>query len=448
MQQAQAQVAQAQQQAASALSNTVGGGQLFAQGQQIIATPGPNGQMTYSVLPSFQTVNIDGQDAIIMPSSSVAGAQQGQAQVAANASNNTNVQNSQQTLLATPTGQILRAQGVPAQSTNTNLFQNVAGFGGLGNIVNIGGNLVSLGNVQNAVRPSNANNNIMQAVQIPGIQAMQQMPTLVQVPVSYNGQTVFQTVQLPSQNIPIQSSLQQGTGVMALGSNAQNLQTLMASQSQVQSAQATSQSDDTQQNQNQKSDGKSSMGQLVNSSNTNTIVSASTPQKSSGISIGNSSPAGQSLSVINTPQGQVILSSPPSNQPQSSQSLPTLTVPSYPQTISTNASSASSTTTSTATQNTPVLQNLAQQQQQAQQLLLQSMAKENVLAQQQILQGMAASGQNIGGIQLANQGQMNQWLQQALTSMQTPRAPGVQALQVQNLQGLQNLQAFPALQSL
>ncbi|XP_005093866.1 transcription factor Sp3 [Aplysia californica] len=418
-------------QQATALTNNVGG-QLFAQGQQIIATPGPNGQMTYSVLPSYQTVNIDGQDAFIIPSSVGGG---GQTQVPAS----NNVQAAQQTLI-TPTGQIIRAQGLPAQAASANLFQNVAGFGGLGNLVNIGGNIVNLGGVQNAVRP---NSNIMQAVQIPGFQALQQMPNLIQVPVSMNGQTVLQTIQLPAQNIPIQTPLQQvsGNGVVAIGANPQNLQTLMATQTQAQvqpapQATAAAQPEESQShlqsqahNQALKMESKPSLGQLNISHNTTNVSNAAATQstKAAGMALANASNASavQTLSVINTPQGQVILS-PPANPVQVSQSLPTLTVPSYPQTITANASSsATTTTTSTATQNTPALH--------------------NILAQQQLLQGMT-NGQNLGGIQLTNQGQIN-WLQQAL-NMQAPRSSGVQALQVQNLQGLQNIQTFPALQGL
>ena len=401
-------------QQAAALQNNVGG-QIFAQGQQIIATPGPNGQMTYSVVPSYQTVNIDGQDAFIIPSSVASSSTQPQVATAGN------VQAAQPQILAqTATGQIIRTQGLPTQSANAaqtqqNIFQNMQANLNMGNLVNIGGNIVNLGNVQNSVRP---NNNIMQAVQIPGLQTLQQVPQLIQVPVSFNGQTVLQTIQLPTQNIPIQAPVQQanGGGVVTLGTNPQSLQSLMASQSQpqVQTSQPTpaSQPDEPQlQNQSQphKVDSKPSMGQLSMNHSTPMASAAATPPKSSGLQYASNPSTVQALSVINTPQGQVILS-PPTNQvqqlQQTSQSLPTLTVPSYPQTISTNASSSAATTTSTTTPSAPVLQNLAQQQQQ----LLQGMAKENILAQQQLLQGMA-SGQNLGGLQaLTNQSQL-QWLQ-------------------------------------
>ncbi|XP_013094987.2 transcription factor Sp4-like isoform X3 [Biomphalaria glabrata] len=376
--------------------------QLFSQGQQLIATQGPNGQLTYSVMPSYQTVNIDGQDAFIqeafiIPSSA------GQTQP--------NFQGAQQTLL-TPSGHLIRTQGLPAPTAApANLFQHVSGLGGLGNFINIGGNLISLGGMQNtAVRQ---NGNIMQAVQIPGFQAIPQLPNLVQVPVSINGQTVLQTVQLPTPNIPIQTHIQQvgGNGIVSLNTTPQSLQTFMASQAQNQTSQQTitvGQSEDSQnhvQNNNQKIDIKPSLSQL----------SLPNTSKASGLTLAANGGGVQTLNVINTPQGQMILSQP-SNQNQLS--IPTLSVPAYPQAIT--ASSGSSTTTSISSQNAAMIQ--------------------NVLAQHQLLQGMA-NVQNIGGIQLTNQGQIN-LLQQALT-MQSPRT-----VQLQNLQGLQNLQAYPALQGL
>ncbi|CAL1529054.1 unnamed protein product [Lymnaea stagnalis] len=386
------------------LSNNVGG-QLFSQGQQIVATQGPNGQLTYSVMPSYQAVNIDGQDAFIqeafiIPSSG------GQAQHG--------LQQAQQTMI-TPSGQIIRTQGIPAASAPTNLFQHVSGLGGLGNFINIGGNLISLGGVQNAVRQ---NGNIMQAVQIPGFQTIQQMPNIIQVPVSINGQTVLQTIQLPAQNIPIQTHIQQvgGGGLVSLGTTPQSIQTFMATQAQnqAQQAMAVAQAEESQNHaqSNQKLDLKPNPAQL-------NITNTSQASKMPGLTLASNNSGVQTLNVINTPQGQVILSQP-ANQNQVS--LPTLTVPSYPQTIT--ASSGSSTTTSTSTQNSAMLQ--------------------NVLAQQQLLQGMA-NAQSIGGIQLTNQGQIN-WL--PAFNMQAPRAPGVQTVQLQNLQGLQNIQAFPALHSL
>ncbi|BFZ15430.1 hypothetical protein BsWGS_18469 [Bradybaena similaris] len=392
-------------QQATPLTGNVGG-HLFAQGQQIVATQGPNGQLTYSVMPSYQTVNIDGQEAFIIPSSGVGG----QAQVSA-----ASVQAAQQALI-TPTGQFIRAQGIPAGGTATaNLFQNVAGFGGLGNFVNIGGNIISLGGVQNTVRQGG---NIMQAVQIPGFQTVQQVSSLIQVPVSINGQTVLQTIQLPAQNIPIQTPIQQvsGGGIVTLGAsiaNPQTLQTFMASQ--VQSAHAQGGQSDESQNipQSMKSDTKMNAAQL-NGANT-----AHSPKLTS-LTLTSGSNGMQTLNVVNTPQGQQVILTPSTNQNHVSQSFPTLTVPSYPQAMTASASPVVSTPSSTNNQNAAVFH--------------------NVLAQQQLLQGL-------GGIQLtANQGHIN-WLQHAL-NIQSPRASGVQAVQLQNIQALQNLQTFPALQSL
>lgn len=430
-------------------SSNVGSSHLFAQGQQLVATPGPNGQMTYSVVPSYQTVTLDGsnQEAILIPASSHQHAQSTNPSTQNCAPLQNSQQASQQTLI-TPNGQIIRAQGLAAaaaastqtaQATNPNIFQGMSGFGAMGNLVNIGGSLVSLGSLQNAVRP---NSNLLQAVQIPGFQTIQQVPNFIQVPVSMNGQTVLQTMQLPSQTIPVQSPLQQltGSGIMALGTNAQSLQTIMASQGQSQTQAVnvgqvedvthgqTNSPNPSQQprlSETPKSELKPTLVQVANhaSSQATTV----TPSKVSGMNLTGSSAVNGNLqsvnvNLINMPQGQVLLS-PPSNQPQSSQALPTLTVPSYPQTISTNASQTSSTTT-TASQNAAMLQ--------------------NVFAQQQLLQGVA-NAQNIGGIQLTGQNQV--WLQQAL-NLQSQRPQGVQAIQLQNLQGLQNLQAFQTLHNI
>ncbi|GFO13095.1 transcription factor sp4 [Plakobranchus ocellatus] len=397
-------------------------GQLLAQGQQLVATPGPNGQLTYSVMPSYQTVNIDGQEAFIIPSSGI-GTQTASA----------NLPQAQQALI-TPTGQIIRAQGVTTAGTGgqltqanmlQNVTQNVAGCGGLGNLVNINGNLISVGGMQGGtVRQGN---NLMQTFQLPGYQTIQQMPTLIQVPVSINGQSVMQTIQLPAQNIPIPSAMQQvsinSSGMVTLGANAPALQTLMATQQtqgQLPQQQVLASGED-----NQLKGDKAGHNASPAAQSTKVPGMTLTPSSSNN---NNSNNSVQTLNVINTPQGQVILSPPqPAQQAAShSQSLPTLTVPSYPQTITANAALSTSTTTSTSTQSAAVLQ--------------------NVLAQQQLLQGLA-SGQNL---QLTNQGQIN-WLQQALGLNMTPQSPrtsGVQAVQLQNLQGMQNLQAFPSLQGL
>lgn len=403
-------------------------GQLLAQGQHIVAAAGPSGQLTYSVVPSYQTVNIDGQEALIIPSSCGVNTQ---------ASHATHAQQA----LVTPTGQIIRAQGVTAsgsggQLTQANMLQSVSGFGGLGNIVNIGGNFVNVGGMSGgAVRQGN---NLMQAFQLPAFQTLQQLQALIQVPVSINGQSVMQTIQVPTPNIPIQSAMQQisigNNGIVTLGANTQSLQTLMASQ-QTQSQVAQQQvmgGEDGQLKTPDKNGQNQQQTQL-------TVTSAqSQTSKVSGVALTPSSSNNNSnttsvptLNVIHTPQGQMILSSPPVAQQTThshSQSLPTLTVPSYPQTITANAALSSNTTTTTSsTQSASVLQNM--------------------LAQQQLLQGLS-NGQNL---QLTNQGQLS-WLQQALglnLAAQGPRTSGIQTMQqLQNLQGMPGLQAFPAIQGL
>uniref|UniRef100_A0A0B6ZTG5 C2H2-type domain-containing protein n=1 Tax=Arion vulgaris TaxID=1028688 RepID=A0A0B6ZTG5_9EUPU len=377
-----------------------GMGHLFTQGQQIVATQGPNGQLTYTVMPTYQTVNIDGQEGFIIPTSGVGG----QVQMT------TSAMHTPQTLI-TQNGQIIRPQSIPSSAPSTaNLFQNIVGLGGLGNLVNVGGNIISLGVMQNAPRQ---NGNVMQAVQIPGFQTIQQTPNWIQVPVSINGQTMLQTIQIPAQNIPIQTQISQLGGGGIVG-NPQSLQTFLATQMPQQSL-----SDITiDESQGNKSEMKVNIGQM---SNCNTSQSP----KLSTLTLANNGNGVHTYNVINTPHGQQIILSQPTNHNQVPQLLPTLSVPSYPHTIATNSGSASCTTTSSSSQN--------------------AAAFHNALAQQQLLQSLA-NAQNMGGAQVTNQAQIN-WLQHAL-NMQTSRPPGVQAVQLQAVQGLQNMQTFPTLQGL
>ena len=140
-----------------------------AQGTQLIQSGGNNGsnnsgQLSYNVLSAVQTVTIDGQEAIFIPTGGLGGQQ---VQLAPN-----------QALLA-PNGQIIRG---PSNQTNSLPFslQNV-GVGSPSQSVT-----VRAGGMQ-------------QVLQLP----MQQGPTIsVQVPVSTaNGQSVYQTLQLPVQMI-------------------------------------------------------------------------------------------------------------------------------------------------------------------------------------------------------------------------------------------------------
>ena len=142
------------------------------------------------MLPAVQTVTIDGQEAIFIPTGGgVGGAQQ--VQIANN-----------QTLL-TPNGQIIRAPSNQGQSLPFTL-QNV-------------------GNQNQGVTVRTAGGMQQQILQLP----MQQTATIsVQVPVSTaNGQTVYQTLQLPVQMIS--GAL---PGLMQSGTQMQVLQQLQVKQ--------------------------------------------------------------------------------------------------------------------------------------------------------------------------------------------------------------------------
>lgn len=173
-------------------------GQLIQQAAapQIVATAGPGGQITYNMIPgaampAYQTVTIDGQEALVLASAGPGNA--GQAFLSAGGT------------LMTPSGQIIRTQGLAGGGMISNMgFAAAANMGA--NVVNIGGNLVSLAGMQQAVRPAGAG--MMQGVQTLGGVQVQQIPNVIQIPVSINGQTALQTVQLPIQGFP---GLQQAT---------------------------------------------------------------------------------------------------------------------------------------------------------------------------------------------------------------------------------------------
>merc|ERR1712071_630682 len=133
-----------------------------AQGTQILSS-GANNASGYNVLSAVQTVTIDGQEAIFIPTGGLGGQQ---VQIGPN-----------QTLLA-PNGQLIRC---PSNQNNLPFaLQNVG--------VNSPTQSVTV-----------RSGGMQQVLQLP----MQQSPTIsVQVPVSTaNGQTVYQTLQLPVQMI-------------------------------------------------------------------------------------------------------------------------------------------------------------------------------------------------------------------------------------------------------
>lgn len=164
-------------------------------GFQIVAQQGPNGTITYSAVPQFQTVNMDGSgDSNAVQNQQLAMASQQQAV---------------QTIpVMTANGQIVRAQIPTASTMPTNLFG-----GNMGNMVNLGGNLVNIGGVQtlNAVRPGGIIQSIsMQNAAYPQVQ---QFPNIVQIPVSANGQTAYMPVQM--QQIQTVQDLSQVTNAIS-----------------------------------------------------------------------------------------------------------------------------------------------------------------------------------------------------------------------------------------
>lgn len=150
---------------------------IAQQSPQLIASTGPGGNITYNVIPPFQTFSLEGQEAIFIPANA-SNANGGQALLAGN-----------QTIL-TPSGQLVRAtQGIPG----ANIIPNNVGF--MGNVLNLNGNLVNLAGMQNmSIRQP-----VMQTLQLP-LSQLQQLSNFIQIPVSSaTGQTTFQTMQIPIQ---------------------------------------------------------------------------------------------------------------------------------------------------------------------------------------------------------------------------------------------------------
>ncbi|WAR10022.1 SP3-like protein [Mya arenaria] len=173
------------------------GGQVLQPqgGLQIVAQAGPNGQITYNAVPQFQMVSLDGSQQQIQTQDGGVSAQQ-----LAGAQS----QGLQTIPIMTPGGQIIRAQ-IPS-TLSTGMF---GGVGGVGGMMNLGGGVINLGGVQglNTVRQGG----VLQQLQL---QPMQQMPNIVQIPVSANGQTTYMPVQVQ----PFQA-LQEMTQMTANGAN-------------------------------------------------------------------------------------------------------------------------------------------------------------------------------------------------------------------------------------
>lgn len=436
------------------------GGQILQQTPQVIAQPGPGGTITYNVLsPPFQTLSIDGQDAIFIPSGGAPGGQ-------------TLLGN--QTILSTPTRQLVSAQ--PATNPN------VAAFGNLGNMVNIGGNLINLASLQNAQRPG-----MIQTVQLPLQQQVQQIPNIIQIPIS-NGQggQTMQTIQLPLQSFggnayqtaQLQGAvaLQGGATISAaqLGANAQGQAQITPSSvasflqgSQPQQVQIQQQSQAGQSNQGEikLETTREQPSVVVLSNETKSTTNAETTTNTSSPSTANQATAVNQLMVA-----QQQSDSPASSQAQQaanvsqvnqafanqSQAFPTFMplTPNFinsPQTIlapslagNTNTqnvlSFAVASVPGVSTTNTTTTSTNASTTQPSQSILT-----------PQLFQSLGAQG--FGNFQLTSNGQIiatqNQAFMPALNVANLrPAGAGMQAIQLQNIQGLQNLQAIPTLQNL
>lgn len=403
--------------------------------QQTIGIPiqaaGSQPQLITSVIPQFQTVNVDGQEAIFIPSSGVGG---GQAILAGN----------QQQVFTTPTGQIIR-QGLPTGNMIPNMGYNLAG-----NMVNIGGNVVSLAGVQGLqTRPQG----VVQAVQMP--QQMQQMSNLIQIPVSTaNGQSTYQTIQVPTmQGFPTvafpqgqQGQLQALSVNTTTGQNVSGQITSSVNQQQVtQVAQpqlieiAAATTATPVKTDNSKPSTPLSQTQSAASQITSTPVLQSS-QQNNGSAI---MTAGAFGTPIATPATPNILSQMPTLVPIGTNFINTATGQVIPmsQTIGTNGQNvivASQQSATSSTTTTSVTTSVASSQQQPS--LVQAIPQQITV--------QALPSQNFTNLQFAGQNQViaqNPWL--SALNVANIRAPGMQTMQVPNLQSLQNLQGLQAVQN-
>lgn len=380
-------------------------------------------QLVTSVVPQFQTVNVDGQEAIFIPSSGVGG---GQAILAGN----------QQQVFTTPTGQIIRQALQPAGNMIPNMgFTNLAG-----NMVNIGGNVVSLAGLQ--ARPQG----LVQAVQMP--QQVQQMSNIIQIPVSTaNGQTAYQTIQLPVQNFPMtafpqsQPASQQIQGVTVNTTTGVGQgpapQITTSSVNHLTQPQIIEIAAPTATTSKSLSDSKPSTPHSQMNSATPVTTSAQPSQQTNTIMAGSfGTPLGTPgtpniLSQMPTlvPLGANFINAAGQVIPMSQNGQQNVLVASMPQqTSSSSTTTTSATTTVSSSQQQPptLVQGIPQQ-----------------------ITVQALQPQNLANLQFAGQNQVlaqNPWL--SALNVANIRAPNMQTIQVPNLQSLQNFQGLQAVQNI
>lgn len=159
-----------------AITSVAGQAVSLQQGTQIVTQASPGQQsISYSIIPqqqmqNIQSVQIDGQEAIFIPASSFSGGQQ-------------TIQISGNQILTSPNQTLVRGQNQANASNQQQQQQVLQSLGNNVQFAQIAGN----GQV---IRQGNG----MQTFQMPQVQ--QTIP--VQIPISTaNGQTIYQTIQLP-----------------------------------------------------------------------------------------------------------------------------------------------------------------------------------------------------------------------------------------------------------
>lgn len=326
-------------------------GQLIQQAAapQLVATAGPGGQITYMIpgtVPSHQIVTIDGQEAIVIAGPSNA--------------NQAAFMSGGGGTIVTPSGQIIRTHGLAGGGMIPNM-----GFTNMGpNVVNIGGNLVNLAGMQQAVRQGTG---MVQGMQTLGGMQVQQIPNVIQIPVSINGQTAIQTIQLPMQGFPglHQAALANGGLVSLTPSNQMSTQPQNGTpMTQMTSTTPNTNCEDMGRS-TPKSADKNDSAKNVNNSVANAATLLSAQQAQSLLfnqTMGSGTLANLALApnqgmtaiipmnanVLNTANGQMIITSQGNIV-----SMPSMTMSSFPQAaVSTAASSA--VTATTASQNSVI----------------------------------------------------------------------------------------------
>lgn len=411
--------------------SSLGGGQIIQQQvnstsqPQIIATAGPGGNLTYNVVQPFQTINVEGQEAIIIPSSMASG--NGGQIIGANQPQ----QQQQQTLFATPSGQIIRAAASGIAAATSNVIPN------LGTVVNLGGNMVNLGNVQGMQQ---ARPNILQALQSVQPQnqiQMANMSNFIQIPMSTaNGQTIMQTVQIPVQGTGIPASAfqpgQQFTttdgGLTTTAGQTQTTVTSSAIAGQTVQVQQQPQYIEIQANPN--------IGNQIKGEDSNS--KPSTPQQTVNTQQTNQQ---QPQILQQNSAGQTILTPGQAITPNILSHLPTLVLNAATgQLIPVSNTGGQSFVLGSGAQTNVSGTNTVSVASSPQQTNMQG-----IVAPQQFAT-LQMPNQTVGGLQIAGQNQViNPWL--SAINMANIRPQGVQTISVPNLQTLQNVQGLQNIQN-